>query len=541
MRIRRHSSPSSPGIARRLIASNPWLSVLTSAISKGSKSIQPSLPNPSLSSIPPCEPTLPPPPPERSETRKSSKKVSCEERGRGPGAVSRLPDDVLLKIFDFYRLSSKSHAAHTWPWKRLAHVCQKWRQLVFASPCRLDLGLFCDSKTPVRETLDIWPVLPIIIRSTLSSSPYNNDDGENIFAALEHRDRVCKVELKIISYYLLTRLSTVMREPLPALTGLCLSSNDYAPPVLPDEFLGGSAPNLQHFDLDGIPFPALPKLLLSTTHLVRLRLRRIPHSGYISPEAMASCLATLSNLDTLVLEFQSPRPLSDRENRRPLPLTRLVLPALTTFEFQGVSEYLEDLVAQIDAPQLSRVRSRFFHQLTFDNPQLSKFIDRTGLLKALSRAEVQFLSDVVKITLGSTVGRGKLEFSISCCQPDWQVSSMAQLCGQLSGLVSRIKQLEVRKGCILRSKWPEDMEFAQWLELFDPFVAVEMLGIRKVGQLVVPALCELSGERAAEVLPAMRTLAFRGLDATSPLKDDLRPFVSARRNFNHPVAVLWGT
>jgi hypothetical protein len=412
---------------------------------------------------------------------------------------------------------------------------------VFASPCRLDLGLFCDSKTPVRETLDIWPVLPIIIRSTLSSSPYNNDDGENIFAALEHRDRVCKVELKNISYYLLTRLSTAMREPFPALTGLCLSSNDYAPPVLPDEFLGGSAPNLQHFDLDGIPFPALPKLLLSATHLVRLRLRRIPNSGYISPEAMGSCLATLSNLDTLVLEFQSPRPLSDRENPRPPPLTRLVLPALTTIEFQGVSEYLEDLVAQIDAPQLSRVRSRFFHQLTFDNPQLSKFIDRTGMLKALNRAEVQFLSDVVKITLGSTAGRGKLEFSISCCQPDWQVSSMAQLCGQLSGLVSRIKQLEVRKGCILRSKWPEDMEFAQWLELFNPFVAVEMLGIRKVGQLVVPALCELSGERAAEVLPAMRSLAFRGVDATSPLKGDLQPFVSARRSFNHPVSVLWGT
>jgi hypothetical protein len=102
MRIRRHSSPSSPSIARRLIASNPWLSVLTSAISKGSKSIQTSLPNPSLSSlskgwrssqtslhnpslssIPPCEPPQPPPPPERSETRESPKKVSCEERSRG--------------------------------------------------------------------------------------------------------------------------------------------------------------------------------------------------------------------------------------------------------------------------------------------------------------------------------------------------------------------------------------------------------------------------------------------------------------------------
>lgn len=392
----------------------------------------------------------------------------------------------------------------------------------------------------MRNTLDIWPALPIIIRST----PFrhrDNEDGENIFAALEHRDRVCKVELKNLTYYLLTRFSAVMQVPFPALTGLCLSSDDYAPPVLPDLFLGGSAPNLQHFDLDGIPFPALPKLLLSTTHLVSLRLRRIPHSGYISPEAMATCLATLPNLDTLVLEFQSPRPLPERDNRCPPPPTRLVLPALTTFDFRGVSEYLEDFVAQIDAPRLNRVRSKFFNQLTFDNPQLSKFIDRTEMLKALSRAEVQFLSDVVKITLSSTAGRGKLEFSISCCKPDWQVSSMAQLCGQLSALVSRVEQLEVRKGCIPRSRWPEDMECTQWLELFDPFVAVEMLGIQKVGQLVVPALCELTGERTTDVLPVMRSLSLRGLEATSPIKDDLRPFVSARQNSNHPITLLWGS
>ena len=360
-----------------------------------------------------------------------------------PGAISSfptLPEDVLLIVFDFYRASSKGRAAHTWPWKQLVHVCQTWRRLVFAFPCRLDLSLLCNSKN-ARKTLSIWPALPIIIRSSeyaLSPSPYNNDDGENIFAALEHRDRVCKIELKNTAYCLLKRLSAVMQEPFPALTGLYLSSNDHAHPVLLDKLLGGSAPNLQHLDLDGIPFPALPKLLLSATHLVRLRLRRIPYSGYISPEAMASSLANLPNLDTLVVEFHPPRPLSDRENRRPPPLTRLVLPALTTLEFQGASEYLEDLVAQIDAPQLNCVKSRFFNQLTFDNPQLSKFIDRTEMLKTLSRAEVQILSDVVKIALGSTIGRGKLEFSIACCQPDWQVSSMAQLCSQLPGLISRV-------------------------------------------------------------------------------------------------------
>jgi hypothetical protein len=255
---------------------------------------------------------------------------------------------------------------------------------------------------------------------------------------------------------------------------------------------------------------------------------------------MATCLAALPKLESIVLEFQSPRSRPSRDNRRPPSPTRAVLPALTAFDFQGVSDYLEDLVAQIDAPLLSRAKFRFFNQLTFDSPQLSQFIDRAEALKSLRRADVQLLSDVVKVTLGgggSPADRGTLELGISCYHPDWQVSSMAQLCGQLSAVVSRVEQLEVRKGCIPRSRWPEEMECAQWLELFDPFVAVEKLVVLRMGQLVVPAFRELTGERTNDVLPVLRSLSFRGLEANS-LKDDLEPFVSARQSSNRPVSVL---
>jgi hypothetical protein len=414
---------------------------------------------------------------------------------------------------------------------------------VFASPRRLDLRLFCDSRTPVRKSLDYWPTFPIIIRSTLTSTVftlYDHENGENIVAALEQRDRVCKVELKNLTSYLLNSFTEVMQEPFPALTGIFLSSHIDAEPVLPDKFLGRSAPNLQYFDLDGISFSALPKLLSSATQLNRLHLRKIPYTGYISPEAMATCLAALSNLESLVLEFHSPRSHPIRDNRPPSPLTRAALPALTAFDFQGVSEYLEDLVTHIDAPLLNRVTFRFFNQLTFDNPQLSQFIDRTEILKSLNLGSIEFLSGVVKTTFTSPVGRGKLELGISCCRPDWQVSSMAQLCAQLPALTSRVEQLDVRKGCISRAKWPEDMESTQWLELFDPFTAVERLSILKLGQLVVPALGELTRERASDILPAMRSLLFRGLEANSLIKDDLKPFVSARRSSNHPISVFWG-
>jgi F-box-like len=478
----------------------------------------------------------------------TSSAPAIDQLGTLIGSVqfNQLPDDIILEIFDFYRVSSttsKGHTAYTWPWKRLVHVCQKWRTLVFASSHRLDLRLFCDSRTPVRKSLDYWPSLPIIIRSTLTSTMFtlhDRENGENIVAALEQRDRVCKVELKNLTSYLLNSFSQAMQEPFPALAGIFLSSHIDAEPVLPDKFLGTSAPNLQYFDLDGISFSALPKLLSSATHLNRLQLRKIPCTGYISPEAMATCLSALSNLESLVLEFQSPRSHPTRDSRPPSPLIRAALPALTSFDFQGVSEYLEDLVTHMDAPLLNRVTFRFFNQLTFDNPQLSQFIDRTRILKSLNLGSIEFLSDVVKTTFTSLVGRGKLELGISCCRPDWQVSSMAQLCAQLPALTSRVEQLDVRKGCISRAKWPEDMESAQWLELFDPFVAVERLSILKLGQLVVPALGELTRERASDILPAMRRLLFRGLEANSLIKDDLKPFVSARRSSNHPISVLWG-
>ena len=48
-------------------------------------------------------------------------------------------------------------------WHTLVHVCRKWRNIVFGSPRRLDLRLYCTEKTPVRKTLEVWPLLPIVV------------------------------------------------------------------------------------------------------------------------------------------------------------------------------------------------------------------------------------------------------------------------------------------------------------------------------------------------------------------------------------------
>jgi F-box-like len=449
------------------------------------------------------------------------------------GHVTMLPDEVLLNVFDFYRLDTMDSVGYTWAWHNLVHVCRRWRSVIFASPHHLSLRLVCKSRTPVRKTLDAWPALPIGIQA----HPIHEDE-DNIVAALEHSDRVSRIELSGLTGFQLERCASVMQEQFPPLTFLWLELYDPIAPVLTDAFLGGSAPRLRTVLLNGIPFPTLPRLLLTSSDLVNIQLWNIPVTGYFSPEVLAICLSALTRLESLSIEFQSPRSTPDRTNRHPPPLTPAVLPALTRLYFQGVSEYLEDLVARINAPLVSHVMITFFNQLVFDIPQLPQFIDRTEKLMPLNRAAVTFRPHTVGITLYSTTGPAKLDLQISCRESDWQISSMEQICIQCSLLLSRVERLEVHEGSFLRPQWLDDMDSAQWLELFIPWTSVQSLHVSEELQpLVAPALQDLTGRRAAEVLPALRTLFLEGLQHGS-MSGSIEPFIAARKLSDHPVAVL---
>ena len=268
--------------------------------------------------------------------------------------INTLPDDALLEIFDFYVDQARRYVEQ---WRILVRVCGRWRNIVFGSPCRLDLKLLCDAWTPVRKMLSIWPPFPIVIRSW---SPGSGED--NVVAALEHNERVCEIELEGVPSSLLEKFLAAKQQPFLALTHLklCVHIHDEAP-VMPNSFLGGSTPRLQYLELTGIPFQGLPKLLFSATDLVVLILLDIPHSGYFSPETMVTALSALTRLDSLYLGFQSPRSHPDGGRRRSPPPTRCILPAVTLFYFKGMSEYLEDLVARIDTPHLDDLNIFFFH------------------------------------------------------------------------------------------------------------------------------------------------------------------------------------
>ena len=377
--------------------------------------------------------------------------------------IEMLPDVALLRIFDFYVYGKKTQA-----WQILVHVCQKWRSVVFGSPRRLNLRLHCRGLTPVRKMLHVWPPLPIVV----VTNNHEMLDEDNIMAAIEHNDRICELHLFNIPRSPLANLLAAMQQPFPALTNLVLGfrSQDEVAPTVPDSFLGGSVPSLRIVWLDRIPFPGLPKLLLSATHLVNLRLSNIPHSGYFSPEAIVSCLSTLTMLESLGIEFQSPRCRPDRNDRRLPPRTRSVLPALTEFVFEGVSEYLEDFVARIDAPQLYYFHISFFHQLIFDTPQLAQFFSRTPRFNASAHE-----ARVVFSNWGVRIGLQEVVLQISCRQSDWQLSSLVQVCSStvLQPLIPVMERLYILENGSL--DWQDDIENSQWLELFHPFTAVKDL------------------------------------------------------------------
>ena len=468
-----------------------------------------------------------------------------------PVRIGALPDEILLDIFDLY---CRNAEAPNWrfrapivglnleqwreQWNRLVHVCQRWRSLVFASPVRLDLCLHCTDKTPARETLNVWPPLPIEI---LVLQPHNVD---NIIAILEHCDRVRNIGIFDLTIPQLERLAPVMQEPFPALTSLRLEleAGKTLAPALPNMFLGGSAPRLQGLYLSGIPFPGLPSLLLSATDLSYLSLFGIPHTGYISPEAMVTCLSALTRLTRLFIEFQSPASRPDRRSRRPPPLTRVILPALEAFDFRGVSEYLEDLVARIDAPQLRTLDISLFNQVIFDIQQLTYFIGHVGILESSDSAEVVFADDHVQILFYLSNGTGPLKnlrLGINCRAVDWQVLSMVQICNQFSFLLSIVENLTLRTGYPSPgSTWQVDMEHTQWLELFRSFTAVRTLKISdELQSLIVLALQELTGERVVEVLPALVSLNPEYQSGSK--QQAIEPFVAARRHSNHPVTVTY--
>jgi hypothetical protein len=356
---------------------------------------------------------------------------------------------------------------------------------VFESPLRLHLQLKCNAITPVKKMLDVWPrSFPILIKESRWRLPL---DGANIISALEHHDRVSEIDISTISTQL-ERLYEVMKMPCPVLTRLRLLTWDSAP-VLRDNFLGGSAPLLKELILVGIPFPALPKFLPFCHDLVVVKLWRMPNTGYISPEAIATALSALTNLKFVEIGFQSPDSRPEPTNRPPSSLIRVVLPALTGLGFCGASEYFEDLVARIDTPAIISLSTQFFSQLDFDIPHFLQFIGRTQIPASFEEAKLYFADESIFIHFGHRDPPGGKQFrivlaiTISCHALDRQVGCLAQICGKISPFLSNVERLLITTSSFDPERttnfpdWKDYVDNPRWLEIFHAFSALQHMHI----------------------------------------------------------------
>ncbi len=442
----------------------------------------------------------------------------------------------MLEVFDCHRLLTlESASSGLWEWHRLAHVCRKWRTIVFASPHRLDLRLVYTYAKPVRESVDCWPTLPIAI--WYPTERLVPEDEGNVVAALRYPDRICEINLTV-TRSLLSKSFVLLRAPFPALERLRLRSQDTMRSlILPTAFLGGVAPRLRDIHLDSTAFPMLPQVLLSAHELVSLRLDDIPNSGYISPESFATGLSVTTRLKYLKIFFLLPM---SQRSITSSTRSHAVLPALTDFQFRGDVDYLENLVARIDTPALERFTVTLFEQSSFNIPQLSQFIGRTKTLRSphqtsieLSEAEIVVTHDYRHSPPSPSSGSFKLHVTYD--EVDLQMPTLVYISRQLSALLASPERLDVVASSDLFA-WrdPSEADSVQWLEFSRLFPGVKRLGVSSaLASIVASTFEQVTG--TSDILPSLRELHIGGSRAST--SSSIERFAAIRERSGYPVSV----
>ena len=452
--------------------------------------------------------------------------------------IGMLPEDILLEIFDFYRLDAMKESRQLpWKWHRLAHVSRKWRHVISVSPRRLDLRILCEYGAPIEGILGSWSTLPLFVqynnpRSTSKSKSLPN----NIIVALHHPGRVYGIDL-VLPSSLAGPIAKAIQEPLQALECIRITvENATGPPMIVREaFLGGSTPHLREIKLDGIaiPFPQIRQVLLSTNNLVELHLASIPNDVYFSPNDLATGLSALVRLNRLMVGFLSPASRPPPSMTR-VPSQRTIIPSLTSLNFHGAGEYLEELVARIDLPALCEINILFFNDIIFEVPRFCQIIPRLNVLRGSPTwVTVKHSMESVAVRFfeqGKTSENCFLE--TSCGRLDWQLSFATQILNQLPPL-SDVCLLNIHKDGELPTV--EDGDTTQWLEFFQPFTHVTQVHVWE-NRLVPGIVRALVTEDT--VLPSLALLHLSEYRDSPSLRKAAEQFVVTRGLSGHTVQLM---
>ncbi|KAH9035512.1 hypothetical protein EDB85DRAFT_865662 [Lactarius pseudohatsudake] len=192
---------------------------------------------------------------------------------------NKLPENVLVEIFDAYRQDIELQPGYKYVWNsrdgwfRLAHVCRSWRRVVLSSPSRLHLHLLFTPRRSSKATmLNSLPPFPILIDYYPETGTWTKEDESIALAAVSDRSRVRGIALQRQCPEMAEFLKA-LSHPFPKLESLEIGPAycDHET-LLPAGFLSDSAPSLRRLSLRILLLTRFSPLLSSATGLVELTL-----------------------------------------------------------------------------------------------------------------------------------------------------------------------------------------------------------------------------------------------------------------------------
>ena len=488
--------------------------------------------------------------------------------------VDKLPEEILLEIFDSYRRVLKHDVSNQraggryrydylldpiyerqWNrkhgWFKLVHVCRKWRRIVLGSPSRLDLSLFLTEQNPGRMQTVYTPRLPPLPIRVDYSNPLRaptNKDVDRMVAALKQRDRrVRGVVFKaqgLRQQQQLEKVFKALKRPFPTLERLEIyrSSIDDWELQLPPTFLRGSAPRLRRLKMFPVSLKSISKLLSSATALVELSLGIDTIVGSSPAESLVAHLQTMPCLRWLALKLRSEMSHILAREFREIGGKVVPLSQLTVLHFKGHRLLLNSLLSGLAAPSLR----------TFDIHLNGHLDDLTSPIPHVSRfmADINLESEAFKFRVSSSdhgyiLSLSLLAHSESIDDPDPHFDFYSPDVMQISNVLSpRLATVEELFLVSTDNPLPATTPWRRFLELF-PNVKVLRL-VHNVMFDIAHSLQEDQDE-SAPVLPLLEKIKL-GTRSCSWHQDERRsamnafePFIAARQRAGRPIKIFWST
>ena len=444
--------------------------------------------------------------------------------------INHLPDEVLLDIFDHYQQGIDPYdlpLGEEYAWFDIAHVCRKWRAIMFASSTRLDLGITVGPEKPGNIEMILSDAWPILIKYRQRHRNFSGSALWRLHAALRHHDRVRKISFRGTSADF-DELFKGTNRPFPALESLSLFFNDDL--KLPDTFLGGpdlSYLHLRCLKLYSASLASISGFLSSARSLTYLLLRIDIASSSSPATSFLACLQGMPCLRSLDLSVLNPL---DPSSRPPTPKDIVTLSKLTRFRYGGRHLFLNALVAGLSAPSLLVVDMGLIDGIWFPIEHLPRFID--GIEEHYYAFSVIFGVQNFRLSL-----QGKSEYiprftlgsrSTSSRSPE----AIIQMSDTLSTRLTTVEELHISfDETAIADSIP-------WRRFYQQFPSVKVLRTKGINNHWIAHTLLQDHEEPDDdptFLPSLEEIELPWLAEVAAFQ----PFVSARRQAGRPVKVFF--